>query len=263
MKRHEKQGLLWFSHESVSIPGVRYGFFSTLGGVDADSIHGLTVGGPTSEDVIQKNFTLISRALEVSIPEIHHLTQVHGTEGIWVAGEMAQAEKIEGDALLTQVPGQVLGIKTADCVPIALMADTAQGAAMIHAGWRGMCAGVIEKTVQALKDKTGAAPLSAVIGPCIHQASYEVTQDVVAAFQAENHPVDDYFQRQDGSSQRYLFDLPGMATFLLKKAGVGRTLTIDLDTYAEKTLFYSCRRAAHEGHPDVFGRQLSFIQLEG
>jgi YfiH family protein len=77
---------------------------------------------------------------------------------------------VEADAAVTSVPGAAIAVQTADCVPIALVADGAVG--VVHAGWRGLAAGVVEAAVQALAD-AGGGPARAQIGPCIRARCYE------------------------------------------------------------------------------------------
>ena len=97
------------------------------------------------------------------------LEQVHGAEVVVVTapGEHAGAE---ADAAVTAEPGCTLVVRTADCAPIVLLGDGAVG--VVHAGWRGLVAGVVEAAVAALRDLS-AGPVEARLGPCIHPCCYE------------------------------------------------------------------------------------------
>ncbi|HXH56444.1 polyphenol oxidase family protein [Iamia sp.] len=97
------------------------------------------------------------------------LRQVHGAEVVTVTEPGGQAGA-EADAAVTSVPGAVLAVTTADCVPVVLLAD--DGVGVVHAGWRGLVAGVVRAAVTALAD-LGHPPTRAVIGPCIRAARYE------------------------------------------------------------------------------------------
>lgn len=108
------------------------------------------------------------------------LRQVHGGDVVVVTapGEHAGAA---ADAAVTAVPGAALAVQTADCAPIALLADGVVGA--VHAGWRGLAAGVVGNAVAAMRD-LGAGEVRAVLGPCIRPRCYEFGPDdldVVAA----------------------------------------------------------------------------------
>lgn len=107
------------------------------------------------------------------------LRQVHGGRVVVVTapGEHAGAE---ADAAVTAVPGAALAVQTADCAPIGLLAAEAVGA--VHAGWRGLAAGVVGAAVDAMRD-LGATEIRAVLGPCIRSRCYEfgaADLDVVA-----------------------------------------------------------------------------------
>src|SRR6185295_8218635 len=82
----------------------------------------------------------------------------------------AEDAGVEADAAVTSVPGAAIAVQTADCVPIALLADGAVG--VVHAGWRGLAAGVVEGAVQMLRE-AGDGPVRAAIGPCIRARCYE------------------------------------------------------------------------------------------
>jgi YfiH family protein len=97
------------------------------------------------------------------------LRQVHGADVVVVHEPGAEAG-VEADAAVTDVPGAVLAVHTADCVPVALLSDGAVGVA--HAGWRGLAAGVVEAAVDALR-QLSSGPISAHIGPAIRPRCYE------------------------------------------------------------------------------------------
>ncbi len=162
----------------------------------------------------------------------------------------------DADALVTRVPGLLLGIVTADCAPI-LFGDAAAGVVgAAHAGWRGAHAGVIENTVSAM-EALGAdrARIQAAIGPCIAQVSYEVD----APFREQFADGDArYFAT--GADGRWQFDLAAYVAARLTAAGVGTIDDLALDTYADVGRFYSYRRATHRGEP-TGGRQVSIIGI--
>jgi polyphenol oxidase len=159
--------------------------------------------------------------------------------------------------MVTDRPGVLLGILTADCAPV-LLADRAAGVAgAAHAGWRGAHGGVIGNTVAAMV-ALGAAPerIAAAVGPCIAQRSYEVGADLRERF-AEGEGR--FFA--PGAEGRWQFDLPGYVAHRLAETGVGRIDVLGRDTYAEADAFFSFRRATHRGEP-TYGRLLSLIGLD-
>jgi YfiH family protein len=158
--------------------------------------------------------------------------------------------------MVTDEPGMLLAIVTADCAPVLLADHEAGVIGAAHAGWRGAHAGVLENTVAAMTE-LGADParIAAAIGPTIAQPSYEVDE----AFRAQFTPDDERFFAR-GRPGHWQFDLPAYAAAHLSSAGVGRVERLSLDTYADAERFYSYRRATHEGKV-TYGRQFSMISL--
>ena len=141
------------------------------------------------------------------------LHQVHGA-GVVVAGEAPAGAVPPGDALVATDPAHVLSILTADCGPVALVAPEAVGA--VHAGWRGVAAGVVEAAV-ARVEELGGGPVRAMLGPCIRSCCYQFSPEdlepivarlgpSVASVTAAGHPA---------------FDLPRAIAAALARAGVG------------------------------------------
>src|SRR5207253_1237403 len=111
------------------------------------------------------------------------LRQVHSGIVRDMDDTMAAGDALEGDASVTSIHGALLGVQTADCVPILIADSQARCVAAIHAGWRGTAARIAELTIKRLTEKFGVPPrdLRAAIGPHIGVCCYEVGPDVVAA----------------------------------------------------------------------------------
>ena len=104
------------------------------------------------------------------------LRQVHGAE-TYVVTHPGQHAGCEGDALLTTTTGCPISVTTADCAPLVLVAD--RGLAVVHAGWRGLVAGVVEATAKRLRAAAGEPSVS-LLGPCIDPAAYEFGDDALS-----------------------------------------------------------------------------------
>lgn len=183
--------------------------------------------------------------------------QVHSARVLRVTGPWSGPPP-EADGLVTDKPGLLIGVVTADCAPV-LFADAEAGVVgAAHAGWRGAVGGVLENTVAAM-EQLGArrANISAAIGPTIAQASYEVDAAMRDRFEA----ADQHFFAP-GRPDRWQFDLPGFVRQRLCRAGVGAVEDLSADTYAQERRFFSFRRATHRGEP-TGGRQTSVIGLAG
>lgn len=232
---------------------IKAGFFGRQGGISDGLFNSLNVGfqkGDPPENV-SENRRRIVHTLTQQSRSLVTLNQVHGVEVVLVTSN-ADLSQTPGDAMISQTPGVVLGIQTADCVPI-LLADQKNGwIGAIHAGWRSAQAGIVAKTVQCLEDQGVLRQnLKAAIGPCIWAESYEVRQDVGQYF-PENYLT------PSGPDQFYL-NLPAFVQDQLENLGV-ETVPSPENTYTQTERYFSCRRSFHEGAP-VFGTQLSAISL--
>ncbi len=161
------------------------------------------------------------------------LKQVHGTKVVHLPGPPDQ----EADAAFTTTPGVICVVKTADCLPILVTNITGTEVAAIHAGWRGLAAGVIEATFAKMASRP--QDCLAWIGPAISQAHFEVGPEVRTAF-LNIHPdfAPAFIQNQ---RNHYQADLAWMAEQILQKIGVQQVYQSGLCTYADPR-FYSYRR---------------------
>jgi YfiH family protein len=168
-------------------PGFRHGFTLRAGGVSAAPYDSFNLGlawGDRREDVLENRRRLRAR---LGADRLYLVTQVHGSTVARVATAEERPEDLAGqqaDALCSAVPGVGLGVFTADCVPL-LMADPRTGAcAAVHAGWRGVVAGVAGAAVRALGESYGAraADLRVAMGPSIGPCCFEVGPEVAEAF---------------------------------------------------------------------------------
>jgi YfiH family protein len=159
------------------------------------------------------------------------------------------------DAMVTKIPGRLLAIQTADCAPILLADPVNRIVGAVHAGWKSAVAGIVKKTIDAMQ-ALGAKKenITAAIGPCIHQESYEVGQEVYDVAKAPT------FFMPSTKPGHYLFDLGGYVLNQLKGQGVENAIALPLNTYTLKEQYFSCRRSAHGNEPS-FGSQLSVIGL--
>ena len=147
----------------------------------------------------------------------------------------------QGDALITTDPGVVLSVRVADCVPILLAAKDGHVVAAVHAGWRGVVADVVGKTIGVLRDRYEVAPdaLFAAVGPCISVKMFEVGPEVGAEFDAAG--LSDSVIRGEGKPH---IDLEKAVAIQLARHGVpvAQTSLSHLCTYSSPGLLYSHRR---------------------
>ena len=246
-----------------ALTGLRHGFFTRRGGVSEGPWAALncSLSGQDDRERVRENRRRVAGALGLDLPALHGLTQVHGIavaevdERGWLEGHGPQA-----DALVTRRPGIALGIVTADCAPV-LFADPEAGViGAAHAGWRGAVDGVLEATLAAM-EAIGAARgrITAAIGPCIAQPSYEVGSDLRDAVLARD-AADARFFAPGRREDRWQFDLAGYCAARLAAAGVAVVETAGTDTLANDDRFFSHRRRTLAGGGPI-GHQISAIAI--
>jgi len=239
---------------------VAHGFLGRRGGVSTGDLAGLNVGYGSKDDrvAIDENRR---RAIAAVLPgaELATVHQVHSANVVYVEHAWPQGERPRTDGMVTDRPGLLLGILTADCAPVLFADDEAEVIGAAHAGWRGALAGVTDATIAAM-EQLGAQRqrIAAAIGPCIAQLSYEVGEDFRAAF-VEREPGSERFFIESATGRPH-FGLQSYLVHRLLGAGIEQVEALQLDTYAEPDRFYSYRRATHRGEPD-YGRQVSLIGL--
>ncbi len=252
--------------ESLAAPGLTppHGFFTRRGGVSAGPFASLncSLSGQDDRDAVLRNRVLAVQSLGGDPNGLVGLTQVHGAVAVRVTAAWPAGAGPRGDAMVTDRPGIALGIVTADCAPV-LFADMAAGVVgAAHAGWRGAVAGVLDATVQAMRDLGARTErIVAAVGPCIGQASYEVGPDLRDAVLAEN-AADDRFFAPGRRAARWQFDLAGYCVARLSAAGLGRVETVAADTAADEDRFFSHRRRTLNGGGPI-GHQIAIIRHPG
>jgi YfiH family protein len=173
--------------------------------------------------------------------------------------DAAPENKLEGDALMTNVPGLLLVIRTADCLPVCLFDAKNRAVAAVHCGWRGTEKRILEKTIRAMGDAYGSSPadMLAALGPCIGPSCYEVGPEVRTAFLKAGFPGS-ILCGAPGREGKYLLDLRAANVWLLDALGLKRANVFNPGpacTHCEPRLL-SYRR-----HPANPRRMYNFIGL--
>jgi polyphenol oxidase len=177
---------------------------------------------------------------------------VHGAEVARLRAGAPDIAPAPADAVWTSERGLACTVTAADCMPVLFALRDGSAVAAAHAGWRGLAAGVLEATVQALCAGTGARPadLQAWLGPCIGPRQFEVGADVLAAFgQPPDAPDHQRFMsrpRADGAA-RWLAHLPLLVQDRLQAIGVVQCTRADTCTVEDPSRFFSFRRDAVTG----------------
>jgi YfiH family protein len=169
--------------------GFRHAFFTRVGGVSEGPYASLSFSAAAGDSPknVEANLALAAAALGIDANRLYFASQVHGCAGLSVTGNEDRNDvlRLEADAIAGQNPRAAVCVRVADCVPI-LVGDRARGAAVaIHAGWKGLVAGVVEQGLAVLQ-QAGSSPrdLVCAIGPHITLPAFEVSDDVARALRA-------------------------------------------------------------------------------
>lgn len=220
-------------------------------------VHGFGDGGWSESEFLA---FAGSRDMRPVVMRQLHSDSLHRVSGVPDA-------KLEGDALMTNVPGLLLVIRTADCLPVLLADPGNRAVAAVHCGWRGTEKRILERAVRAMGDDYGTKPgdLLAAFGPCIGAACYEVGPEVRDGFLRAGFPASIFQERLSAPERgpglaglKHLLDLRAANAYLLDKSGVEKKNIHDAEaacTHCEPSLL-SYRR-----DPRDLRRMYNFIGL--
>jgi YfiH family protein len=244
----ERNGVRWLTAE---LPGTTAAFSARLGGTSDGPFASLNLGLRTGDRpaAVLANRAALAETVDrdpagmLSGAQVHEATVLQRDAAPrpnpWTGSDPDDAAP-PADGQATGSAGLTPVVLVADCLPIALTG--ADGVAMLHCGWRGLAAGIVERGVKAV----GAA--AAAIGPGIGPCCYEVGAEVSDAFTALG----------EGIVTGSMLDLPEVARRLLGRAGVDRVQSTSLCTSCEPELFFSHRRDGSRT-----GRQAGLVWIDG
>ena len=239
-----------------------HGFFTRRGGVSTGPFASLncSLSSPDDRAAVLENRGLAADSLGIARANLVGVTQVHGVAVASVDTPWEPGAGPKADAMVTARRGLALGIITADCAPVLFADPDAGVAGAAHAGWRGALSGVIEATIAAMISLGARTDrIRAAVGPCIGQASYEVSAGLRDPVLARD-PADARFFVPGRREARWQFDLQGYCAARLAQAGVAEAAVAGLDTLAEEDRFFSHRRRTLAGGGPI-GHQISVIAV--
>lgn len=216
---------------------------TAVGGVSKAQYSSLNLGAHVGDNMaaVEHNRSLLANYLSQEaaahatsqVDPIHWLNQQHTTNFC----DYPNAHVSPCDAICTQNELTPLAIMTADCLPIVLFCSSTKRMAAIHAGWRGLLDGIIQKTLTSFEQTT---TISAWIGPSISAAKFEIGEELLPRF--IHYPND----VKASSNHKYTVDLTAIASQLLAEQGIDDCEISNICTYQNEQLF-SHRRATHQG----------------
>lgn len=238
---------------SLSSNRIHYKFFDKT--FQGSSYIYLPKDSATAEE-IERNRTLVMQ--EMKTDKLAILKQVHGNKVHFATQNITPSQAPEADASVTNIPGIILGILTADCVPVLFYCPDSLVIGAAHCGWKSAKGDIINNVVFEMQ-KLGARNIEAIIGPAIQQKSYEVSQEYYDNFYAEDKDNSRFFM-PSSKPDHFLFNLPAYVKTKLEKAGISKIDLHEDDTYSMPEKYHSYRRHCH-GKDQYKGNLLSGIMI--
>ena len=221
--------------------GVHAAFTTRIGGVSTAPWDSLNLAAHVGDDPARVDANRVRLTELLALPDSPFwLEQVHGTD---VLNPAAQSGRCVGDASITDTAGNVCVVMVADCLPVLFATRDGRRVGAAHAGWRGLAAGVLERTVSVLG--APAREVRAWLGPAISREHFEVGPEVRAAFLATDADAADCFEVN--SRGRWQADLAGLARRRLAALGVTDVSGGEWCTFADGERFFSHRRDGKGG----------------
>lgn len=223
--------------------GVRAVSTTRRGGVSQPPWASLNLGSHVDDDpeCVARNRQHLAATLGLESASVGWLAQVHGTGLV----ELPADGVPEADAATTVRAGQVCAILTADCLPVLFCDQAGTQVAAAHAGWRGLCNGVLEHVVSRFHSPAG--DILAWLGPAIGPRAFEVGPEVRDAFLAEDPHASEAFSSAGARPGHCMANIYLLARRRLEQAGVSRIYGGDLCTVSDPDRFFSYRRDGRTG----------------
>ena len=191
----------------------------------------------------REDMTLVCEDANFNINNLTSNIQIH-SDIVNKIDEGNIGQKLEGDALITNIPNVPLLIFTADCVPIAIIDKKNKAIGLAHAGWRGTYDEIAKKTIEKMKEnyQTNSEDLVCMIGPSIGACCYEVSKDLVEKFNMNFTNSNEKFYTIE--EDRYKLDLWKVNEYILKECGVkeDNIVNLNLCTSCNSDKFHSYRK---------------------
>lgn len=242
--QRSSQGLVYYASPLLESAGVPHGFSTRVGGVSPAPFDSLNLGISRDADAkdssanVNANYQRFLQAIGCADRARAWVSQVHGNGVCAIRTGEHFESGCQADALVSDDPARVISVKYADCVPILLATRDGTAVAAVHAGWRGVVAGVVPAAVQRLREISDG-PLLAAVGPCICVDHFEVGPEVIEAFARLFGDAPGLFYR---TSPKGRVNLRGCVRRQLELCGIMEIDVSDSCTFEDRAAFYSHRR---------------------
>jgi len=241
-----------------------HAFCSRRGGISEDNFFSLNFSTREGDSVdnVNQNWKILATAFNIEVEQFFVVNQVHGDRILILdhtVRDCTSHQSLQYDAIITDLPGVAIGIKTADCVPIFFVDKVKHIIGVAHAGWKGTALSISAKVVDTFLEKfsSNVDDIIAAIGPAIGPCCYQVDELVYHAM--EPHKNREYLFCPCSQKGRWFLDLPLANKLQIAGKGIKQTniYSTHYCTSCHTGIFYS-----HRGEGKKTGRQLNFIMLK-
>ena len=249
------------SKKLLKFSEISHGFFSKNGGVSRGIYKSLNcgIGSNDKKTNIKKNLNIVKSKLKAKSKFIFLVKQIHSNKLLFLSkNSNIKSRSVSADAIISEKKRMPIAILTADCVPVLIYDKKRKMIAAIHAGWRGAYKGIVQKVIKYMLVKgCDTKNMTAAIGPCICQKSYEVKKNFKKKFIKKDKKNIKFFIIM---KNKIYFDL---ANYIKKQVKLNQIKNIDLlniDTFNRRNNFFSARRSL-KNNEDDYGRNISIIMI--
>ncbi|MCX5843196.1 MAG: peptidoglycan editing factor PgeF [Deltaproteobacteria bacterium] len=241
-----------------------HAFCTRRGGISEGNFFSLNFSSREGDSIdnVRQNWRILAKAFNIEVEQFFVVNQVHGNSILIIdhtVRDFISHQSLQYDAIITDLPGVAIGIKTADCVPIFFVDKVKHIVGVAHAGWKGTALNIGAKVVDTFLEKFSSHvdDIIAAIGPAIGPCCYQVGELVYHAMEPHNNR--EHFFCPCSQEGRWFLDLPLANELQIASKGIKRThiYSAHYCTSCNTGIFYS-----HRGEGKKTGRQLNFIMLK-
>jgi hypothetical protein len=257
LRRESESKVVWYESPLLAAAAVPHAFSTRLGGVSLSPFDSLNFGNPPGsvQDLVENidaNYARLQSAIGAAKRRVLRVHQVHGGR-VEFGCASGWDNGVKADGIVVNDPALLASVRVADCVPVLLATKDGTFVAAVHAGWRGVVAGVVTHALAALRASRPGIPVLAAIGPCIGFDAFEVGPEVLDAFRSllgDQAPI-----RQEAGGKGRV-DLRSAIAIQLHRDGLSRDCIDSTDrcTVRDRAEFFSHRR-----DQGITGRMVALI----
>lgn len=238
---------------------ITYGFFTKNGGLSKGNYSSLNcnLNSDDNKSIVKTNIKIAKKRLNLDKTNLKFINQMHSNK-VELIDKKNFYKNLKVDGSITQDKNISLAVLTADCCPIFIYDINSTFICCLHSGWKGCLSNIIEAAIKKIHIiQPNKNKIFAIIGPCLNKKNFEVSNDFKKQFLLANKYYEQFFSYKKNSNI-INFDMSSLIKFQLKENMIKNIKNFNLDTYENKDLFYSHRRATHNNKLQS-GRMINII----